>query len=97
MLGCLMIQVEVVALPYYKSGKLVECRYLQLSEGQLVASWLAEAKNALYMRDEAAVQVIRAFCIICMQQDASWGVREHHTTSWYLDVCIPAEAFEPVQ
>lgn len=48
------VQVEVLALPYYLGGKLVDVRYLQLSGGQLVGSWLAVGAGAVYMREQEA-------------------------------------------
>jgi hypothetical protein len=49
-------QVEVLALPYYRHGKLVDMRYLHLVDGRLEASWLAAQAGQPYMI-EAHLQV----------------------------------------
>ncbi|KAF6262532.1 hypothetical protein COO60DRAFT_1699247 [Scenedesmus sp. NREL 46B-D3] len=44
--------VEVLALPYYRRGALVDLRCLQLSGGRLLGSWLAVGSRELFMQRE---------------------------------------------
>lgn len=45
-------QVEVLVLPYYRAGRLVDIRCLHISGGQLLGSWLAVGAQQMYMREE---------------------------------------------
>lgn len=48
---CAGVQVDVLALPYYRHGKLVDLRYLHIVDGCLEASWLAAEACEPFMRN----------------------------------------------
>lgn len=50
-------QVEVLSLPYYRHGKLVDVRHLHILDGRLEASWLAAEASEPYLMDQAHLQV----------------------------------------
>jgi hypothetical protein len=54
-------QVEVLALPYYRRGVLVDMRCLLLQQGRLMGSWLAVGARELYMQRELQVRLCHAF------------------------------------
>jgi hypothetical protein len=45
------VQVDVLALPYYRHGKLVDLRYLHIVHRCLEASWLAAEACEPFLRD----------------------------------------------
>lgn len=55
-------QVEVLSLPYYRAGRLVDVRHLQLQGGALVSSWLALGARQPYLREEL-LQVCVCMCV----------------------------------
>jgi hypothetical protein len=55
-------QVEVLSLPYYRHGKLVDVRHLHIQDGRLEASWLAAEAAEPYLMDQGALQVRGGCC-----------------------------------
>ncbi len=67
--------VQTIALPYYRSGQLVNMRHLQLApDGSIAASWLARGGRELYCSD--ATLASQGEVIVCCSELDKLAIEE---------------------